>query len=103
MGTSRRRRWRIGPLNLRPARAEGYSARGWLRTVLQWDWAGAEADLRKAIKLIRANSVPRARLANLLEDLGRLPEAIACARQALDLDPLTETTWEVSVDLYGGG
>ena len=87
-------------VELAPARAEGYSARGWLRTVLQWDWAGAEADLRKAIELDPTNSVPRARLANLLEDLGRLPEAIACARQALDLDPLAETTWGDLASIY---
>jgi len=80
-------------VELAPARAEGYSARGWLRTVLKWDWLGAEADLRKAVELDPTDSVARGRLANLLQDVGRIPEAMACARVALELDPLNATVW----------
>jgi tetratricopeptide (TPR) repeat protein len=87
-------------VQLAPGRAEGYSARGWLRTVLKWDWAGAEADLRKAVQLDPTDSVARGRLANLLLDVGRLPEATACARQALDLDPLHATVWGYLASIY---
>ena len=90
-------------VELAPARAEGYSSRGWLRAVLKWDWAGAEADLRKALELSPTDSVARARLADVLEDVGRLPEAIACVRQAIELDPLNAKAWSyLAYDAHGG-
>jgi serine/threonine-protein kinase len=87
-------------VELAPERAEGYSARGWLRTVLKWDWAGAEDDLRKATALDPSDSVALNRLCSLRTDLGRLQEAIACARRAIELDPLAAKNWSDLSDMY---
>jgi TolB-like protein/Tfp pilus assembly protein PilF len=87
-------------VELAPERAEGYSARGWLRTVLKWDWAGAEDDLRKATALDPTDSVALNRLCSLRTDLGRLQEAIACARRAIELDPLAAKNWTDLSDMY---
>ena len=36
---------------LAPDLADGYVARGSIRTQMTWDWAGAQADLEKALAL----------------------------------------------------
>jgi TolB-like protein/tetratricopeptide (TPR) repeat protein len=74
--------------------AEGYAARGYLRNLYSWDWAGAEADFTKALLLDPAVSGVQAQYANLLGSLGRLPEAIAVAQKATKLDPLWASGWD---------
>src|ERR1700733_5108134 len=75
---------------LAPGLAAGYSARGFLRTVYTFDFAGAQADLDKAVALSPGDAWVLHRSAILLAVLGRLPEAIAREKQALALDPLSE-------------
>jgi TolB-like protein len=72
---------------LDPQLAAGYSFRGMVK-LYQWDWEGAESDLKKAIELDPHDSAPRRRYGRLLADLGRLPEAIAAERAATETDPL---------------
>ncbi len=87
-------------VQLAPGRAEGYSARGWVRHVLKWDWAGAEEDLRRAVELDPTDSVALHRLGWLLGSLGRTQEAIECIRRAIDLDPLANGNWSQLSQLY---
>jgi TolB-like protein/DNA-binding winged helix-turn-helix (wHTH) protein/Tfp pilus assembly protein PilF len=74
---------------LAPGLAAGYSARGFLRTVYRYDFAGAQADLDKAVALSPGDANILHRSAVLLAVLGKLPEAIAREEQALALDPLS--------------
>jgi TolB-like protein len=74
---------------LAPGLAAGYSARGFLRTVYRFDFAGAQADLDKAVALSPGDAWVLHRSAVLLAALGKLPEAIAREQQALVLDPLS--------------
>jgi len=74
---------------LSPGLAAGYSARGFLRTVYRYDFAGAQADLDKAVALRPGDANILHRSAVLLAVLGKLPEAIAREEQALALDPLS--------------
>ncbi len=74
---------------LSPGLAAGYSARGFLRAVYRFDFAGAQADLDKAVALSPGDAVVLHRSAVLLAALGKLPEAIAREEQALALDPLS--------------
>jgi DNA-binding response OmpR family regulator/TolB-like protein/predicted Zn-dependent protease len=74
---------------LAPGLAAGYSARGFLRAVFQFDFAGAQADLDKAVALNPGDANVLHRSAVLLAVLGKLPEAIAREEQALALDPLS--------------
>jgi TolB-like protein/DNA-binding winged helix-turn-helix (wHTH) protein len=74
---------------LAPEEAVGYSARGFLRTVYRFDFAGAQADLSKALALNPGDANALHRSAVLLATLGQLPAAIDREQKALTLDPLS--------------
>src|SRR5215472_6854933 len=94
-------RERLGPalaaadraITLGPERAEGYSARGYLRYAYAWDWRGAQSDLYKALAREPGDSTHWRRYADLLASTGRLQEAIAAGRKATTLDPLSAPGW----------
>jgi adenylate cyclase len=75
---------------LAPGLAVGYSARGFLRGIYRFDFAGAQADLDKAVALNPNDATVLHRSAVLLAVFGKLPEAIAREEKALSLDPLSE-------------
>jgi TolB-like protein len=75
---------------LAPGLAAGYSARGFLRAIYRFDFAGGQADLAKAVALGPGDAWVLHRSAVLLGVLGKLSEAIAREEQALALDPLSE-------------
>jgi TolB-like protein/Flp pilus assembly protein TadD len=75
---------------LAPKLAIGYSARGFLRGIYRYDFAGAQADLDKAVALNPSDATVLHRSAVLLAVLGRLPQAIDREEKALALDPLSE-------------
>jgi serine/threonine-protein kinase len=76
---------------LSPELPDALSTRGILRALIDYDWAGGKADLERAIELEPHDPDSRRRYAVLLQDLGRLPEAIVEARKAVDLDPLGQS------------
>ena len=78
---------------LAPDLADGYVARGWLRSSLTWDWSGADADFAKALALEPGNADAQRRYGLLLLNLGRMTEAIAATRKAIELDPLSAAAW----------
>jgi Flp pilus assembly protein TadD len=74
---------------LAPDEAVGYSARGFLRTVYRFDFAGAQSDLAKAVALNPGDASVLHRSAVLLATLGQLSAAIDEEQKALTLDPLS--------------
>jgi len=74
---------------LAPDEAAGYSARGFLRAVNRFDFAGARADLAKAEALNAGDANVLHRSAIVLAVLGDLPSAIDREQKALALDPLS--------------
>lgn len=54
-----------------------------------WDWAGAEATLRRALDLNPSLMEAHLACAHLLVELGRFEEGLDQARQARELDPLS--------------
>ena len=78
-------------LALEPDLAEGYSARGWIKRNIDWDWVGAESDLRRSLELSPKNATAHQRLAATLSVLGRHDEALDEAKIAYELDPISET------------
>jgi TolB-like protein len=80
-------------VELGPDDPNAYAARGFIRREINWDWAGAQADLEKAIALDPGDARFQARLGLLLATLGRLPEAIAAEKKAIELDPLRGGPW----------
>lgn len=76
-----------------PELSEGYAARGFLRFTINWDWAGAEADLSRAFALDPGSYRAYTCYACFLASLGRLSEALEINRKATELDPLSADTW----------
>lgn len=70
--------------------SNGFLARGWVKRQADWDWAGAETDLRAAIRLDAKNAKAHQRLALLLCGLGRLDEALTESKIAYELDPISD-------------
>ena len=87
-----------------PALSEGYAARGFLRFTINWDWAGAEADLSRAFVLDPGSYRTYTCYACFLASLGRLSEALEINKRALELDPLSADTWfRRSIQLNAAG
>ncbi len=85
---------------LDPELADGYAVRGSLR-IDKADWAGARADVERALALNPGSAGLHLSYAwIILLPLGRLPEAIREAQKATDLDPLSAGAWSSLGTLY---
>jgi TolB-like protein/cytochrome c-type biogenesis protein CcmH/NrfG len=80
-------------VELGPDDPNAYAARGFIRLNITWDWAGAQTDFEKAVALDPGDARFQQRYGLLLATLGRMPEAIAATRNAIQLDPLQTATW----------
>jgi eukaryotic-like serine/threonine-protein kinase len=74
-------------IELDPTLAEPHATLAALKELADWDWAGAEAEYRKAIGLNPNYVTSHHWYALLLQNLGRLKEALAEIEKALALDP----------------
>ena len=81
-------------VSLAPDLVDGYVSRGFMRYVYEWDWAGAQADLEKALAIDGSDTRAQHDYAALLSSLGRLPDAIAVVRRAVDGNPLSHVSWQ---------
>ncbi|MBS1994701.1 MAG: TIR domain-containing protein [Cyanobacteria bacterium SZAS LIN-2] len=81
-------------IKLAPNEADGYAARAWVRQHSLLDLAGARHDVDRAVELDPGSTVVQRRLADVLGDEGRVPEALEAARRAVDLDPLSAFGWQ---------
>ena len=68
--------------------AEAYSSRGRIRRN-EWDWSGAEQDLRRAVALNPGYAFGHVWYGRFLVEQGRSTEGIREARRAAELDPLS--------------
>jgi len=75
-------------LELDPNLAEAHLAKAGILTILDFDFAAAEAEHRRAVELAPQNAGVTANLATLLSSLGRLEEAVALTQRAIALEPL---------------
>ena len=76
---------------------EGHISLGIIKLVHDWDWAGAEQELRRGGELSPNSAYVRHWYAHYLECTGRLPEANARMLEVLDADPLSPMLLE---DVY---
>jgi len=74
-------------LEIEPDLATSVSILGYIRAVYDWDWTGAEADLRRALALDSRDSGTVWSLAHVLSMMGRYEEAIALTQDFADQDP----------------
>jgi len=72
--------------------AAGYAALGTVLFYDDWDFASAEAAFRHALLVDQSHGLTRRRYAMLLAARGRLPEAIATAREATAIEP--QSPWQ---------
>jgi TolB-like protein/Flp pilus assembly protein TadD len=70
------------------ASAEAHTVLGGLRFYLEWDWAGAEREILRAIELNPNNPDAHQVYADLLLVRARPEQALEEVRRALELDPL---------------
>ena len=81
-------------LVLNPNLAEAHVQMGRLKRLVDFDWAGADASIQRAIALKPGDSEILRSAAAEAAILGRLDEALHLTRRAVDLDPLNARSWE---------
>lgn len=69
--------------------AEAHSTLGFFRMTIDWDWAGADAQFRRAVELDPESSHVLGQYGQFLTIVGRADEALPVLRKARDLDPLS--------------
>ena len=74
-------------LELEPELPSGLAFMGWSKMVHEYDWASAEQLLRRALELEANNSDALHWMSHVLSWQGHHAEAIAIARQAVEVDP----------------
>jgi len=81
--------------------ADAHTTLGYIKKNYDWDWSGAEKEFQRAIALNPGYALAHQWYAHLLSILGRGNEALAEAKQAQALDPLsTSTNRDVGLVLY---
>jgi serine/threonine-protein kinase len=87
--------------------SEAHTALAYLRMISDYDWAGAEAEFRRAIELNPSSADAYDLYGRLCSALGRHDEAIALQQRALELDPLAHkvdvATAYIRAGRYGEG
>jgi len=82
--------------------SEAHVASARIMTYYDWDWAGAEREFKRAIELNTNSGEAHREYAAYLTNVGRNEQAIAEAKQARELDPLTlVTNFQVAWTLIG--
>jgi TolB-like protein/Tfp pilus assembly protein PilF len=79
-------------LELDDGLAEAHAVLGQTKFAFDWDWSGAEQELKRATALNPSSSTAHLYYGVFLTAMGRYDEAVAETRKALELDPLTLTT-----------
>jgi len=80
-------------VELAPGSPDGYLARAWIRRVAAWDFAGADADIERALALRPGDRRAQRVHGAWLVWKGRAREGIAALRESAQLDPLDGATW----------
>src|SRR5262249_32005558 len=76
-------------LAIDPQLAEAHAVLAMLRLSYRWDRAGSEQEIREAIRLNPSSAVAHQYYSATLTTMGKFDDAIAEARRALELDPLS--------------
>jgi TolB-like protein/Flp pilus assembly protein TadD len=76
--------------------AEAHTAVGRVQFLFDWDWPGAEANLRRAVTLDPSSAQSHWMLGHALSQQGRHHEARAAAKRARELEPLDALSHSMS-------
>ena len=69
--------------------AEPHAALGYVKTYYDWDWPGAEKELKRALELNPLYATAHNWYSLYLESVGRPEEAVAASRRAQEIEPLS--------------
>jgi len=72
--------------------AEAHAVSGQVKVISDWDWLGAEKELKRAVDLDPSSSDAHIQYGFFLTAVGRSEEAVRETEKGLKLDPLTPTT-----------
>jgi len=89
-------------LRLDPELGAAHCTMGFLKTVHEFDWAGAERDYQRAIELSPSGADAYDLYGRLCAGLERYDDAIALLRRAQELDPVAHRTDLVTAMLRAG-
>jgi DNA-binding winged helix-turn-helix (wHTH) protein/TolB-like protein len=78
-------------LGLEPTASESHHAVGLFKNRCEWDFAGAEAELRRSVEIDPNSGPAQASYALYLSSLGRHDEALRAIDLAFDLDPASRS------------
>ena len=76
-------------LELAPDLGEAHAALAGILFLFEWDWAGADAEFRRAIALSPGSEAVHEAYGSFLNAMGRLDEGLAESSEAARLDPLS--------------
>lgn len=76
-------------IELDPQSAEAHTALAVIKANYEWDWVGAENEFKLALQLNPRYATAYHRYSLFLPVFGRMDEAIAAAKKAQELDPLS--------------
>jgi adenylate cyclase len=99
-GVGQEEGWRRGSaaltraLELKPDMGEAHAILGQLRLERDWDFAGAEAEMKRGIALKPSYAPAHHWYSHLLIDLGRFDESLAETKKLMELDPVSFTPGE---------
>ncbi len=82
-------------VELGPEESDALATRGFLRFETQWDCAGANADLERAMQLDPNEGPTRMKYAYFLAGVGRTDAALALAHRIKETDPFFAPPWEL--------
>ena len=92
-GYARSREAAVQSLTLEPDLAEGHEQLGYIRSLHDWDWRGAESAYARALQLAPANPTILRRAGLLASRMGRHDEAIELTGRAVEQDPLSPAVY----------
>jgi TolB-like protein/DNA-binding winged helix-turn-helix (wHTH) protein/tetratricopeptide (TPR) repeat protein len=78
-------------LELKPDMGEAHAILGFLRAERDWDFVGAEAEIKRGIALSPNYAPAHHWYSHLLIDLGRYDESLAETNKLIELDPISPT------------
>ena len=81
-------------LELGQGLADAHASIGVVKTFYEWDWAGAESELRRAIELNPGSATVHHYYAHYLMAVRRFDVSLDESRRALELDPLNPSMTE---------
>jgi len=87
-------------LELDETLAEGHASLGYVKDNYEWDWPGAEREIKRAIELAPNRADFHGLHADFLVSMGRLEDAEAAAKRAVELDPFAPREVLLRVYLY---